>query len=193
MPNVSTITTPLRSWPAPNVISATPAASASLSTATSQPVAAVKSVSASTPIHDSSMFAALCTTPWRTTVGIAAPIGPVHSKCSTSSFTMGAIASGVAGCGVSTWYRSSHNSPVSRATGAAFMPEPPMSMPSRTTPALPVVTSVTVPSDAPLLRRRPGCGVATGRRAPVPGRRHASPARRHLGSRSRGGCPSPAA
>jgi hypothetical protein len=48
----------------------------------------------------------------------------------TSSAATSAIASGVAGLGVGMRIRSDTSSPVSRSTIAAFMPEPPMSMPN---------------------------------------------------------------
>ncbi len=101
VPNVSIITTPPRPCPAPKRSSARPAASASLIMWTSTPDAAVNTASASTFIHDSSMFAADSTIPARTTAGKPTPAGPVHEKCVTSCWTTPAMASGVAGCGVS--------------------------------------------------------------------------------------------
>ena len=59
-----------------------------------------------------STLAALWITPWRTTPGNVTPIGPCHEKCSTSSATTGAIASGVAGFGVRILNRSAASSPV---------------------------------------------------------------------------------
>ena len=112
VPNVSTMTTPCTPRPAPKRTSASPAASASLTTWTSGPQAAVNSASASVPSQALSTFAALWMTPWRTTPGNVTPTGPCHPKCSTSSATMGAIASGVAGCGVRILKRSAVSSPV---------------------------------------------------------------------------------
>ena len=66
----------LRPFAAPYRASARPAASASLTTCTSRPVASVNSASASVPTQASSMFAAEWTTPWRTTPGTVTPTGP---------------------------------------------------------------------------------------------------------------------
>ena len=145
VPNVSTSTTPSRPRPAPYRISASPAASASLTTwtSTSYPTAFVNRASASVPIHDLSTLAALSVTPRRTTAGNVTPTGPDHSKWATSCATTSAIAAGVAGCGVWILYRSAVRVPSARSTGAAFIPEPPMSMPNescartRATPSSP--------------------------------------------------------
>ena len=71
------MTSPERPRPAPNDISAIPAASASFTTTTGRPTASEKAEAASAPIHDESMLAALCTTPARTTAGKATPTGPL--------------------------------------------------------------------------------------------------------------------
>ena len=75
VPSVVMITTPLRPFPAPNSISASPAASASLRTVTGAPTAFVNSAAASVPIHDLSTFAAVSATPSLTTAGNVAPDG----------------------------------------------------------------------------------------------------------------------
>ena len=60
-------------------------------------------------------------------------------------------------------YRSSHSSPVARSTGAAFMPEPPMSMPNLIKPALPRrhVRHGTKRRSAPVARVRRSNGSAS--------------------------------
>ena len=63
-------------------------ASASFKTATSRPSASPKSAAASTPIQVGSMFAAVSTTPARTTAGIVMPIGPAPSNWLTTSATV---------------------------------------------------------------------------------------------------------
>ena len=77
-----------------------------------------------------SRLAALRITPWRTTPGNVTPTCPCQPKCSTSSATTGAIDVGVAGWGVRILKRSAVSSPVAMLTGAAFIPEPPMSIPN---------------------------------------------------------------
>ena len=100
VPSVVTMTSPSRPRAAPYRTSASPAASASLTTCTSRPVASVNSASASVPIQDSSMLAAECTTPCRTTPGTVTPTGPVESGNRPSRSTKtAATASGVDGCG----------------------------------------------------------------------------------------------
>ena len=124
---------PSRSFAAPYFTSATPAASASFTTCTARPMTSENSLSASVPIQPLSMFAAEKTVPLRTIAGTVMPMGlsPVRSlKCSATSPTTFATASGVDGFGVSIRSRSAANSPVARSTGAPLMPEPPMSIPS---------------------------------------------------------------
>ena len=91
---------------------------------------------------------------------------PCHASRSArrARCTTFAIASGVAGLGVAILYRSAVSVPVSRSTGAAFMPVPPMSMPKSLGLA------------APLLRCRHagagyGAAAAAPRRSPPPRRR----------------------
>ena len=97
VPRVMMITTPRRPLPAPKAISAIPAASASLRTTTSHPVAVANSDRASVPIQLSSMFAAVRIVPLVTTPGSVIPTGPVHEKYRATSPTVAAMASGVAG------------------------------------------------------------------------------------------------
>ena len=73
VPSVVTMTSPERPRAAPYRASASPAASASLTTWTSRPVASVKIASASVSTHDASMLAAEPTTPWRTIAGTVTP------------------------------------------------------------------------------------------------------------------------
>ena len=130
VPSVVRMTSPLRPFAAPYLTSARPAASASLTTWTSRPVALVNSASASVPIHPWSMLAAELTTPCRTTAGTVTPTEPVESgKRPSSSANTSATASGVDGLGVLIRTRSAAKSPAARSTGAPLMPEPPKSMP----------------------------------------------------------------
>src|SRR4051794_12531573 len=107
VPTVNITTTPLASRPAPNVISAMPAASASLITVTAAPDSCSETARATdVPIHAGSMFAAVYATPAFTTAGNAHPTGPVYAAFAITSVTTGTTAAGVAGCGVSTRTRS---------------------------------------------------------------------------------------
>ena len=130
VPNVRTSTTPATPRAAPQRTSANPAASASLTIATSSPHASVNSRSASTPTQLLSRFAAEWTTPWCTIPGKPTPSGADQPWRRTSSAAISAIAAGVAGFGVGMRIRSDASAPVSRSTTAAFIPEPPMSMPN---------------------------------------------------------------
>ena len=130
VPKVSISTVPSSPTPAPNVISATPAASASFSTRTGLPAASPNSDAASSPIQAGSRLAAVLVTPSVTTPGNVMPTGPDQLNAVTSSFTTAATASGRAGRGVSIFCRAASSLPVSTSTGAALMPVPPMSMPS---------------------------------------------------------------
>jgi hypothetical protein len=130
VPNVTMCTVPGSYLPAPNVISAMPAASASFSSLTSCPAALASRVRASSPIQALSRLAAVRVTPLITTPGKVMPVGPDQEKVSTSLCTTSATASGTAGRGVAIFTRSAANVPVSRSTGAALIPVPPISMPS---------------------------------------------------------------
>ena len=99
VPKVSRSTVPGTPAPAPNVTSATPAASASLSRLTSFPAALPSSARASSPIQAGSRLAAVRVTPPITTPGNVMPIGPDQLKSATSSLTAPATASGSAGRG----------------------------------------------------------------------------------------------
>ena len=129
VPKVSSRTTPRTLRPAPNAISATPAASASLSTVTGRPSSAVNLAAASSPSQSGCRFAALPMTPWRTTPGKVTPTGSLPFQLPATSTSAGSTASGVAGRGVSTRTRSSIRAPASTSTGAPLIPDPPMSMP----------------------------------------------------------------
>ena len=130
VPKVSISTDPFTPTPAPNVISAIPAASASLSTATSVPIALPNSAAASVPIHVLSTFAAVRMVPLITTPGKVAPVTPVQPNDCATSLTTSVTASGVAGCGVAIFFRSASSFPVARSTGAPLIPVPPMSIPN---------------------------------------------------------------
>ena len=130
VPKVSISTVPFWPTPAPNVISATPAASASFSTLTWSPVARLNSAAASAPIQAGSRLAAVLVTPSMTTPGKVMPTGPDQLNEAVICFTTSATASGRAGRGVAIFCRSVTNLPVVTSTGAPLMPEPPMSMPS---------------------------------------------------------------
>ena len=69
-------------------------------------------------------------TPSVTTPGKVMPTGPDQLKEVVSLFTTSATGPGRAGRGVSIFSRSARSLPVVTSTGAALMPEPPMSMPS---------------------------------------------------------------
>ncbi len=109
-----------------------PAASASLSAATGQPVRSWSSDAASTPIHSGAMFAAVRTTPLRTTAGSARPMGPVQSKWAVTTVATSSTALGVAGRGVLILCRFATNRPSPTSTGAPLTPEPPTSIPKST-------------------------------------------------------------
>ena len=130
VPSVVMMTSPFCPRAAPKLTSASPAASASLTTCTSRWSDPVKRASASVPIQDLSMLAAECTTPLRTTPGTVTPIGTVESgNLDTSSANTSATASGVDCAGVLIRTRSAANSPWSRSTGAPLIPLPPKSIP----------------------------------------------------------------
>jgi imidazole glycerol-phosphate synthase subunit HisF len=130
VPKVSISTVPFSPTPAPNVISATPAASASFSTLTGLPAAWPNNSAASSPIQAGSMLAAVRVTPAVTTPGKVMPIGPDQLNVAVSFFTTSDTAWGSAGRGVSIFCRSASSLPVATSTGAALIPDPPMSMPS---------------------------------------------------------------
>src|SRR6202162_817246 len=101
VPTVSSTITPPLSVPDPTLASASPAASASLSTVTDWPSSAVPITSvALVPIHDLSTFAAVRITPLVTTPGYATQSGFVQQNSLTTAAMVLANASGVAGCGV---------------------------------------------------------------------------------------------
>ena len=75
--------------------------------------------------------------------------------------TTSAIASGVDGCGVAIFNRSFASVPVARSTGAAFIPDPPMSMPN----------AVIVIAPAECHRR----ALSRARRAELPADRRSAP------------------
>src|ERR1035438_2472237 len=133
VPNVTITTVPDSPAPAPNFISATPAASASLSTLTWSPVASANSFRASRPIQVVSRLCAVMVVPLITTPGNVIPAGPVQPNPLARSRTTSATASGTAGRGVSILTRSAASLPVNTSTGAALIPVPPMSMPSTCT------------------------------------------------------------
>ena len=134
VPKVSISTVPFSPTPAPNVISATPAASASLSTRTGLSVASPNRSPASIPIQAGPRLAAVLIRPSVTTPGKVIPTGPDQLNEVVSCFTTSATASGRAGRGVGIFRRSARSLPAAASTGAALMPEPPMSMPSACMP-----------------------------------------------------------
>ena len=141
VPSVIIITTPRLLRPAPKRISASPAASASLSTTNGRPTAVLRRLATSSPIHDLSTLAAVSATPPRTTAGNVAPTAPSPPNLATTWATTSATDAGTAGCGVSSRYRSAVSVPRSTSTGAPLMPVPPMSIPSTccaTTRSLPL-------------------------------------------------------
>jgi hypothetical protein len=76
-----------------------------LSTTHGRSVARDSNVAARVPIHVGSIWVAVCTTPFVTTAGSVQPIAPVLANWRTRPATAEAIASGVAGWGVSTRIR----------------------------------------------------------------------------------------
>src|SRR5439155_25668730 len=110
--------------------SATPAASASLSRLSSFPAALPSSARESSPIQAGSRLAAVQVVPPITTPGNVTPIGPDQPKSATSCLTASATGSGCAGLGVGTLTPSAARVPVVTSTGAALIPEPPISIPS---------------------------------------------------------------
>ena len=132
VPNVSIITVPPSSRPAPKRISARPAASASLMNTAARPVTSCMSAAPSVPIQAGSTFAAVQATPAFTTAGKAKPIGPgACGKAATTCRRTAAMAGGDDGDGVGKIRGSVSNAPLSTATTAALRLEPPVSMPSR--------------------------------------------------------------
>ncbi len=111
VPNVSISTVPCCPTPAPNDISARPAASASLISAVVSPVAWLNRARVSSPTQAGSRLAAVCVTPSTTTPGNVTPAGPDQLNASTSWATVLATASGMAGCGVSSLTRSASSWP----------------------------------------------------------------------------------
>src|SRR5215211_2917151 len=130
VPSVSIRTTPSSSLPAPQRISARPAASASFTTLTEASISLSSAARRSKPIAALSMFAAVCTTPSLTTAGNPQPTGPSHPASRTTSIAVPTIASGVAGLGVLILTLSSSNSPDCVSTGAPLIPDPPTSIPN---------------------------------------------------------------
>ena len=88
-------TRPSRSRPAPQRISATPAASASFRTVTGQLVAFVRTSSTSVPIHERSTLAALSAIPFLMTAGNVQPTAPVQRNRAVSCATTSPTAAGV--------------------------------------------------------------------------------------------------
>ncbi len=133
VPRVVISTSPSLPLAAPNFTSATPAASASLTSTTGRPSRSEKIFSAGASIHDLSMFAAERVTPWVTTAGMVMPIGPSpiwSANSATISATTEATFFGVDSAGVGMRTRGAAKSPAVRSTRAPLIPEPPMSMPS---------------------------------------------------------------
>ena len=102
VPSVIIITTPCLLRPAPKRISASPAASASLSTTNGRPTAVPRRFATSSPIHDLSTLAAVSATPPRTTAGNVAPTAPSPPNLATTWATTSATDAGTAGFGVNT-------------------------------------------------------------------------------------------
>src|SRR5215213_9222750 len=129
VPSVIIMIVPLRPFPAPNVISARPATSASLPTLQAQPVALENSCSVFIPIQFSETFAAIMAMPDRMGAGKPMPMGPCQSKDCATWATTSATGCGSAFLGVLIRVRSASNCPVVVSTGAPLMPDPPTSIP----------------------------------------------------------------
>ena len=133
VPNVTISTVPCWPAPAPKDISARPAASASLISVVLSPVTLLNRARVSSPSQAGSRLAAVSVFPSTTTPGNVMPAGPVQLNASTNWPTVLATASGTAGWGVSSLTRSASSLPCPVSTGAALIPEPPISMPSTCT------------------------------------------------------------
>src|SRR5271170_4252527 len=94
VPRVTTTTRPLVLLAAPQLVSAMPAASASLTAVTGNPVAVPTTVSMLVPIQLRSTLAAVRATPDWTTAGNVQPSGPCQPKWPTTSATAPATATG---------------------------------------------------------------------------------------------------
>ena len=144
VPRVSTITTPRLPWPAPKRISATPAASASLTTQVRRLNALLKAAWASKPIQSGSTLAAVLVTPLITGAGKPTPIAWITGtgcpaaaaaefaariRRPTTRPAEATTTPGLDGIGVRTRIRSPTSSPVLTSTTAALIPVPPTSTP----------------------------------------------------------------
>ena len=177
VPNVIVRMTPDFPRAAPKRVSASPAASASFTMVTGQPVASLMIRDASALIHDLSTLAAVNTVPPLTTPGNVQPIGPVHSKCFAISATVMPTASGVAGSGVSKRRRSVTRWPFLVSTTAPLMPVPPISIPRtfiRQPPRPWTKESATVPGLLSRDRFTPGRGPCDSGESAHSSRNHAS-------------------
>ncbi len=125
------MTVPSVSRPAPHLISASPAASASFRNIAGRPIASLASAAPSMPTQPSSTFAAVRALPRFTTVGNAKPAGPVAGSLRDNSATVRITASGVEGWGVGTDSSSLVSSPRVTSARPPLMDEPPTSMPRR--------------------------------------------------------------
>src|SRR4051812_25422661 len=146
VPKVSIMISPDWSRPAPNATSATPAASASLSTVTGLPRRSLNRLAAGASSHDLSTFAAVRVTPSTTTPGKVTPTRSNPSNCPATSATASTTLVTSLGCGVGTRTRSASNSPSAVSTGAPLTPEPPMSMPRVAIPDFPSPGSQVFPA-----------------------------------------------
>ncbi len=102
VPKVTMTTRPATPLPAPHKDSAIPAASASLTAVTGNPVADPTTASMLVPTQLESTLTAVRAVPPCTTAGKVQPSGPCQPYWSTISATTSATAPGVAGWGVRT-------------------------------------------------------------------------------------------
>ncbi len=164
VPSVTTTTTPPFPRPAPNRISAIPAASASLRTTMSRMSRSANRAAASVPSQERRRFAALPITPPRTMPGNVMPIGPSPPTRSTTVATASATDLGDGREGVSMRVRSPSKAPVARSTRPPLIPLPPISIPTREAEA---GSSALPPAG---LRRSSFTGVAALSTTGMPGR-----------------------
>src|SRR6185437_2499519 len=130
VPNVSMMAVPATPRPAPQRISAMPAASASFKTTAGRRRVRSASAAPSRPSQAWSIFAAVRTRPDFTTLGKARPTGPCapgsrSARAATTCITPG----GAAGWGVGAEISSPSRRPESTSTSPALTEEPPTSMP----------------------------------------------------------------
>ncbi len=147
------MTVPARLRPAPSVISATPAASASFRNATGRCSRACRWACTFMPIQRLSMLAAVQATPCLATAGNASPTGPLDGRSRAIVTSSSSTASGAAPAGVARRRVSPMTMPDSTCTSPALTYEPPTSNASRSDGS-PSITSISSAVKPKLPRKR---------------------------------------